>query len=174
MYLQQSYQTSGTINSDIILCGLHACCYSIITIVELNIRLFSNTVSELRKITSSDCICPDDDQIYECTVVGDFGGITVWRGTAFSDCEINLLHSQYVSREGAFGNCNGRAIRGRSLRIENDRYVSQLSVTPTELSSGINGDTIECNYDDGSVVHTIGNYSISLTKGKSIIFIGEV
>ena len=98
--------------------------------------------------------------------MGDLNGITVWRGTAFNNnCEINLLHSQFASEEGAFGNCNGGAIRGRNLRIENDRYVSQLSVSSVELSD-ISGDTIECIYDNGSTVHVIGNYSISLTTGS--------
>ena len=97
--------------------------------------------------------------------MGSLGGITVWRGTAFNcevGAEINLLHSQFVLEEGAFGNCNGGAIRGRSLRIENNRYISQLSVT---LSSDNDGETIECVYDDGSTASVIGNYSINLTKG---------
>ena len=100
--------------------------------------------------------------------MGDLSGITVWRGTAFScalGAEINLLHAQFVSTEGAFGNvnCSGGAIRGRSLRIENDRYISQLSVTP--LSSDIDGKTIECSYDDGRTVTVIGNHSINLSTG---------
>ena len=128
-------------------------------------------MSELRKVTSSDCACPDDDQIYECTVVGDLGGITVWHGTAFN-CEIsanliNLLHSQFISEEGAFGNCNGGAIRGKSLRIENNRYISQLVVT---LSSDMNGKTIKCVYDNGRTTTLIGNYSINLTTGIMLMF----
>lgn len=122
-------------------------------------------VSELRKVTTSDCACPGDDQIYECTVVGDLDGITVWRGTAFNcevGTEISLLHGQFVLEEGTFGNCNGGAIRGRSLRIENNRYISQFIVT---LSSDMNGETIECVYDNGRTTNLIGLYSISLTTG---------
>ena len=127
--------------------------------------ILPDAVSELRKVTTSDCACPGDNQIYECTVVGGLGGITVWRGTAFNcevGAEINLLHSQFVLEEGAFGNCNGGAIRGRSLRIENNRYISQLSVM---LSSDLSGETIECIYDNGRTITQIGNYSISLTTG---------
>lgn len=102
--------------------------------------------------------------------MGELGGITVWHGTAFN-CDvgadsINLLHSQFVSEEGAFGNCNGGAIRGKSLRIENNRYISQLVVT---LSSDMNGETIKCVYDNGRTTTLIGNYSIDLTTGKLII-----
>ena len=135
--------------------------------------IFPDTVSKIRKVTTSDCACPDDDQIYECTVVGDLGGITVWQGTAFN-CEvgadsISLLHSQFVSEGGAFGNCNGRAIRGRSLRIENNRYISQLVVT---LSSDMNGETIECVHDNGRKRTLIGNYSINLITGITMMCSG--
>jgi hypothetical protein len=120
----------------------------------------------VKKVTTSDCVCPGDDQIYECTVVGGLGGITVWRGTAFN-CEvgaaINLLHSQFVSEEGAFGNCNGGAIRGKSLRIENNKYISQLVVT---LSSDMSDESIECVYDNGRTITPIGNFSIDLITGN--------
>ena len=130
--------------------------------------ILSNTVSKIRKLTTSGCVCPDDVQIYECTVVGGLGGITVWRGTAFN-CEIsldsiNLLHSQFVSEEGAFGNCNDGAIKGKSLRIENNRYISQLIVT---LSSDMSGETIECDYDNGRTTTPIGNFSIDLITGNN-------
>ena len=99
--------------------------------------------------------------------MGGLGGITVWRGTVFNcevGAEINLLHSQFVLEQGAFGNCNSGTIRGKSLRIENNRYISQLSVT---LSDDMSGETIECVYDDGMTTTIIGNYSINLITGTN-------
>ena len=99
--------------------------------------------------------------------MGGLGGITVWRGTVFNcevGAEINLLHSQFVLEQGAFGNCNSGTIRGKSLRIENNRYISQLSVT---LSDDMSGETVECVYDDGMTTTIIGNYSINLTTGTN-------
>ena len=132
-----------------------------------NQTIFKQKVySELRIVTSGNCACSGDDQIYECTVVGGLGGITVWRGTVFNcevGAEINLLHSQFVLEQGAFGSCNSGAIRGKSLRIENNRYISQLSVT---LSDDMSGETIECVYDDGMATTIIGNYSLNLIIGS--------
>ena len=124
---------------------------------------FFEDLSELKLITS-DCTCPGYTQVYECIVVGDFVGTTVWQGTALN-CEvgtvINLLHSEFISQEGAFGNCNDGGIVGCSLRIENNRYTSQLGVVVT---NDMSGETIECVYDNGATTTEIGNYSINLTS----------
>lgn len=118
---------------------------------------------------ASDCACPGYTLIYECSVVGVFVGTTVWQGTALN-CEvgtvINLLHSEFISEGGAIGNCNGGAIIGQSLRIENNRYVSQLRVI---VSNDMSGETIECVYDNGATTTTIGNYSINLTSTRNQI-----
>ena len=58
---------------------------------------------------------------------------TQWNGTAF-DCtnfnsEILLSHESFQNPDGANKSCNGGQITGRSLRIENNSYIFQLSVT---------------------------------------------
>lgn len=123
------------------------------------------------KLTTSDCACPGHIQIYVCNVVGSRVGTAVWQGTALN-CEvgtvIHLLHSEFTSERGAFGTCNGGAIVGKNLRIENNQYISQLNVT---LSSDMNGETIECVHDDGTTTNTIGSYQINLTTGMVTVHI---
>ena len=84
-----------------------------------------------------------------CTVVGP--GNTLWRGSAF-DCpsttnEIVLRHSLFSGPAGAFGDCTNGTIVGRSLRVEGNCYISQLSVT---VSLNLNDATVQCVYDTGS------------------------
>ena len=52
----------------------------------------------------SDCVCPGHELRLECTVVGV--GLTVWRGSAFSDCSgsrLVLRHSQFEN--GTYETC---------------------------------------------------------------------
>ena len=116
----------------------------------------------------NNCLCPGDVVTYECTVVGDYGGITIWMGDFFSclaDSQvIELVHSQLITNrpEGKAFNartCNDGNIVGRIVRVENGRYISQLNVT---LTSDIVGKSIECAYDNGTV-YRIG--SLNLTTG---------
>ena len=66
----------------------------------------------------TECACSGDILTYECTVVGEPSGATIWRGTAF-DCpigEIALLHNRFA--EGTFGVCNGGDIVAKSLSVD--------------------------------------------------------
>ena len=105
---------------------------------------------------------------YECTVVGEYGGFTIWTGD-FLHCSngkrvIELRHSQSTNAQGGVFStriCNNGNIVGRLVRIENGGFISQLNVTVT---SEIAGRTIDCSYDNGTI-HRIG--SINLTTGNS-------
>ena len=114
--------------------------------------------------------CPGDILTFVCTVYGSLGDSTVWKGTAFSDCngyEITLLHLRFWLENGTTEECNKGAITGRSMKVEprdnisNDSlyiYVSQLMVVvqPEMIDSDI-----ECFHDDidPSKSSKVGNFS---------------
>ena len=94
-------------------------------------------------------------------------GTTLWEGTAF-DCpstmnEIILRHSQFSMPGGTSKGCNHRAIMGRSLRVENNHYTSQLNVT---VSASLNNKTVQCvhNSDRGTST-VVGNGSLYVISG---------
>ena len=111
---------------------------------------------------SSQCTCPGIDLTYECTILDErASGATVWTGTAF-DCsdtedEITFLHirSRFI---GTSRGCNDGAIRGRGIRIEENRYTSQVNIT---VDSYIDGRSVECFY--GKTL--VGNSTIMITTG---------
>ena len=126
--------------------------------------------------TSNRCLCPGDSLTYECTVMGDPGGTTVWRGSAFSciNQEIALFHADYESAqsEGTHGECGdiiGKSIRS-DVNITNDNsysttvsyYISRLMVP---INSGTMGRTIECLYDDGAIATLVGREKVNITIG---------
>ena len=85
---------------------------------------------------ASDCLCSEHHLLFECTTVGPVA--TVWQGSAFL-CENNnilLRHSQYVSPQGATGECNNGAIGAHSVGVQRNCFVSQLNVS---LSSNLDG-----------------------------------
>ena len=111
-------------------------------------------------IVISNCACPNYITIYECTVLG--GGTTVWQGSALN-CEntvntILLLHSRFTSDDGTSSTCNNGDIVGQSLRFENGLYTSQLKV---KVRPDLIGRTVECHYDNGTAVTTIGSAIIA-------------
>ena len=102
--------------------------------------------------------CPGRILTFECIVNGTSGDSTVWRGTAFSDCEITLLHLRFGDKEGTTRTCSNSDITGRSVRIEGSLYVSQLEITIDPESVG---KSVVCVHDDGRRSYTIGSYLIS-------------
>ena len=50
---------------------------------------------------------------------------------------------------------------GQTLRVENNRYTSQLNIT---VSPEMIGETIECAHDHGTT-NTIGSLTINTTEG---------
>ena len=125
----------------------------------------SENNSEL--LLRSSCTCPGYTLTYECRVMGERLGATVWEGSAFNclSNEITLLHRQFL--ESARGQCNSGSIVGHSLRIDNGSYLvytSQLNVT---VSSDMIGKSIECFYDDQSgIKEVVGNLNITLSSGE--------
>ena len=104
------------------------------------------------------CTYPGYNLTYECTVVGNSFGITVWRGSAF-DCkieEISLRHRLF--RAGVAGECNNGSIMAQSLREQDGFYTSQLSVT---FTPALIGKSIECVHD-------------SLKNNTDIIIVGSL
>jgi molybdopterin-binding protein len=115
--------------------------------------------------------------MYECTVFGDYGGITVWMGDFFhcsnGKQEIALVHSQFtLGPEGEASNsrtCNSGDARhmivGKIVRVENGSFTSQLNVTLPPDSNIIAGKSIECAYDNGTSVYPIGTATLNFTAG---------
>ena len=95
---------------------------------------------------------------FECIVNGTSADSTVWRGTAFSDCEITLLHLRFENKEGTSGTCSNRNITTQSVRIKGSLYVSQLEIT---IDPETVGKSVVCAHDDGRRSYTIGSYQIS-------------
>ena len=105
--------------------------------------------------------------MFQCSVIGE--GNTVYEGSAF-DChssrnEITLLHSRFSSNSATSKVCNNGDIVGKSLRVEDDCYTSQLSV---KVSSNLIGKTVKCLYDNGSATETVGMYSIAVINGNGL------
>ena len=154
-----------------ILCPCIGFDYLLITIIECKVGEKILEVS-----TNNDHVCPGDTLTYECTVVGDGGGIIVWMGEFFS-CpngkrEIELLHSDFTSGQARVYNtqtCNDGNVMGRIIRAsaENGVFTSQLNVT---LTSDTAGRSIVCAHDNGTT-HTIG--SLNLTTGLSLSLVWD-
>ena len=113
---------------------------------------------------NNDCICPGDIVTYECTVVGNYGGFTVWMGDFFHCSSgkrvIELLHRPLV--EGGTSNertCNNGAVVGRIIRVENGTFTSQLNVS---LTPDIVGKSIECANDNGTRIHRVGSLNLAI------------
>ena len=105
----------------------------------------------------SECACLGETKSYQCTTQGATS--TVWGGSAFNciSGSILLRHSQYP--DDASGVCNDGEITGRSLRVDDDCYTSQLDVTVT---SSLNGQSVQCASNDGQI---IGTNNITITSG---------
>ena len=116
------------------------------------------------------CLCPGESLTYECTVLGEHWGATVWTGNTFNctSREISLLHWRYESTEGAYGECGD--IMGHSLRVNItmdssnpiEYYVSQVTFPVTSNTAGR---IIECLHDSGAIVVSVGQATIATTKG---------
>ena len=135
-----------------------------------------NTDSEqsgLQLLSDVGCHCPGESLTYECTVLGESDGTTVWTGSAFNctSRQISLFHSRYGSTEGTYGECDdivGQSVRVNANPIDNHSagyYVSQLTVP---IRSDIAGRTIECFYHDGDTVTSVGRLIITTIIGNQL------
>ena len=116
------------------------------------------------------CACPGDILTYECTVVGEPRGVTLWNGTALNICPGNriiFVNGLFSSIYGAKHECDNGSIVARSLPVEGDNYTSQLNVTVTSYTAG---KTIKCFSYNSNAIHlstvipTPGLSSIMYTK----------
>ena len=120
--------------------------------------------------TNKQCLCSGDTLTYECTTFGDSGGAiaTIWTGTAF-DCpqtenKLTLLHTLSFTDTNPLI-CNDGAILVRGiLVVSGGNYTSQLNIT---VNSDMNGQTVECFYDNGFRTQVVSNFSIMLTTGMA-------
>ena len=123
------------------------------------IRCFSALATQNQLILTNDCPCPGQNLTFECTATG--GGTTVWQGSqGLFDCqasEIFLPHSGFAST--VTGECNSGEITARSLRVDGNRYISQLSISFRESFVGKN---VTCIHDDGSRI--AAEASLTITK----------
>lgn len=113
--------------------------------------------------TSTSCICPGRQLVYECTVTGSAVQASVWRGSAL-DCSrgISLLHGVFMDTGYANGTCNGGAIFAHITGHDGDRFTSRLIVN---TSLDMNGKEIECAYDDGRDRFTVNTTTIRIRTG---------
>ena len=97
-------------------------------------------------MSTNPCNCLNQTLIYECTVIGDHGGATVWTGTALNcpSDEIILLHRRFTQSDGATRSCNNGATVAQSLSVQDNLYTSQLNVT---IVPNVAGKSIMCFYD---------------------------
>ena len=106
---------------------------------------------------------------FECSVMR--GSNTVWEGTAFycasSGNVITLLYSRFNDEGGTHATCNNGAIKGRSLRIAERTYTSQLVVS---VSSEMIGESIVCTADDGLNANQVGGVTLATTTGRLHLF----
>ena len=115
---------------------------------------------------------------YKCTVMGGLG--TIWTGSIISelcedsDGEIFLLHNRFDS--DIYLNksitCGNGTIVVQSIRVENNSFTSQLTVT---VSSDILGDSIVCAHSHNGTTNIIGNTTIieshtSKLRGFSLLY----
>ena len=133
------------LDSKSVTCPFRACNYNLLL---CHCERLRTKLTDYAALTSG-CACPGDTLTYECTVMGEPTGATVWSGSALNcsyHIEIVLLHSHFSSTYGTLRVCNNGATVGRSLSVEGNNYTSQLNVTVTPDTTG---KTIACLYDNG-------------------------
>ena len=129
--------------------------------VKIMVLTLGNALENMLVLRSC-CTYPGYNLTYECTVVGDRFGFTVWRGSAF-DCkieEIPLQHHRFT--DGVAGECNNGSLVAHSLREQDGFFTSQLNVT---FTTALIGKSIECVHDSLFNTTTVGSLNIS-TSGK--------
>ena len=120
----------------------------------------------LTLLTSTSCICPGQQLVYECTVVGPTIQYTVWRGSVLDCSGISLRHGDFVDTGRASGACNNGAILGRITSYRDDSFTSQLIVNS---SLDLNGKEIECAFDDGTNRITVNTSTVRIRTGTWVL-----
>ena len=126
---------------------------------------------ERRLFLRNDCSCPGYNLTFECTVAGDIGGATVWKGEVFQNScmtPIFLRHREFMQGVSAVCSNNDVILHAVSLHVESfdtenncSSYTSQLNIT---YSTSLIGSTIVCAYDNGTQVIPVDSRSITSNK----------
>ena len=128
---------------------------------------------------TSDCACPGQTIVLECTVSTtseNAGGSTVWKGDFFRECDstnnnIVLLHSRFttVTTSGASNSitsCNNGSIISQILRVdpENETFISQLMVI---FGLEMIGQKIICEYDSSPTMINTSSVNLKLVQTQT-------
>ena len=102
--------------------------------------------------------------MYECTVVGQAIQYTVWRGSALNcGSGISLCHGLFIDTGYANGTCNNGAVFARIVSNTGGCYTSQLLIVNASLN--LDGESIQCYFDDGSRETLINTSIIRIISG---------
>ena len=100
---------------------------------------------------------------YECTVSGN--GATIWKGTAFNcsltNNELAVFHTVNFTSQRSLP-CNNGAITVHAIGAENGSYKSQVTI---QVSDELNGTTVVCAYDNGTLSIEIDSAILNITTG---------
>ena len=125
---------------------------------------------------TSDCACPGQTIILDCTVSvtsENAGGSSVWKGDFFRECDsthtkIVLLHNRFTTATASGAStsvliCNNGSIIGRMLSVdsENVTYISQLTVI---VGLEMIGQNISCEYDSSPTMSSASSVDLKLVQ----------
>ena len=109
----------------------------------------------------NDCTCEGNNVTYECTVFGN--GATIWKGTALNcsltNNELTVFHTINFTSQRPPPPCNNGAITVHAIGAENGSYTSQITI---QVSDELNGTTVVCAHDDGTLSTEIGSAIITI------------
>lgn len=121
---------------------------------------YASLSGENALVALNNCTCEGYNQIYECRIYGREA--TVWRGTAFNCPDKGNEISLFYINAGTKKICNDGAISGCITRADNNTYISQLTVSVSAETIGMN---ISCLHDVGGTPMLIGSSLLTLTPG---------
>ena len=113
-----------------------------------------------RPITN--CTCPQDVVIYECTVC-DLA--TAWEGTALGSCsggEVALTSRDFMAPIMTII-CSGGRVAARGISVKDGCFTSQLNVTFN--ATALQGTTVRCSADNGTHSSEVGRAMLTRSTG---------
>ena len=109
----------------------------------------------------SGCLCPGNSIVYQCAVNDSVQGLTVWQASGCNQ-EVSLLNDDnFVNTSGPTACLN---VHGVGVSINDDCYVSELTINNISASNNIGGN-VTCSLDVGSVI-TVDYRTISIPSSK--------
>ena len=111
----------------------------------------------------TDCTCPEDVVIYECTVC-DLA--TAWEGTALDSCsggEIALTSRDFIAPIQTII-CSGGGIAARGISVKDGCFTSQLNITFFNATA-LQGTSVRCSADNGTHSSEVGRDTLTLSTG---------